>query len=224
MLSVAVRTVIMYFFMIVIMRLMGKRQIGQLQPGELVITIMISEIAAIPIDKTDEPLIEPLTAIVILAGLEIIISLISLKSIRIRQLLQGNSLVVIRNGKVDEKQMRRMRYTMDDLLEALRQNDVFNIDEVQYAITETDGSLSVLLKPEYRPLTIGDTDKKPSKDSMPFIIISDGRIIKSSFSDCGMTQKKLDNILKKKKLRAKDILLMTCDENGNINIVRQSEK
>ena len=211
-----------YFFLILVMRLMGRRQIGQLQPGELVITIMISEIATIPIDKTEDSVAEPVAAIAILVLLEIVVSMISLKSIKIRQAMQGNSLIVIRNGQVDVKQMRKMRYTMDDLLEALRQNDVFNINEVQYAIAETDGSLSVLLKPENRPLTIGDTDKKPSKESMPFVIISDGRIIKSAFQDCGMTKEKLDKILKSKKLRAKDVLLMTADENGNIDIMKNN--
>lgn len=222
MLTTILRTVMIYFFLILVMRLMGRRQIGQLQPGELVITIMISEIATIPIDKTEDSVAEPVAAIAILVLLEIVVSMISLKSIKIRQAMQGNSLIVIRNGQVDVKQMRKMRYTMDDLLEALRQNDVFNINEVQYAIAETDGSLSVLLKPENRPLTIGDTDKKPSKESMPFVIISDGRIIKSAFQDCGMTKEKLDKILKSKKLRAKDVLLMTADENGNIDIMKNN--
>lgn len=217
------RTAILYVLLILIMRIMGKRQIGQLQPGELVITILISEIAAIPMQDNDIPMINSVISVLLLAAFEIITSAVSMKSIKVRSLLQGNSLVVIRNGVLDQKQIKRLRYTIDDILEALRQKDVFDIADVQYAIAETDGSLSVLLKPEKRPLSIGDADIEPKKSGLQCVMISDGRIIRSEFKDCGMTEKKLNNLLKEKKINPRNVMLLTIDETGKMNMIERDK-
>ena len=146
-----IRTLILFVVIIFGLRLMGKRQIGQLQPAELVITILLSEIAATPMQDNDISMLNSVVAIMILVSLEIIMSAISLKSMSFRGLLQGNSIVIIKDGVIDPGQMKRLRFTLDDLLEALRQKDVFDIEEVEYAVVETNGTLSVLLKPCYRP-------------------------------------------------------------------------
>lgn len=221
MLITVVRTAILYFFMIFIIRIMGKRQVGQLQPGELVITIMISEIASLPMQDNNIPMYQAIIPVAVLAILEIAVSFASLKIIRLREILQGHAVVVIRNGEPDRDQLRRLRYSMDDLLESLRQKDVFDISDVQYAIAETDGSLSVMLRPEKRTATVTDVNAKPDNKSLPRTIISDGRLIKSQMQKCNMSDDDVAKILKKYKVSRKKVLLLTVDGNGNVNLIKQ---
>lgn len=209
------RAVILLALINVVMRLMGKRQIGQLQPSELVITILLSEIAATPMQDNDIPLSNTVVAVMVLVGLEIVMSYLSLKSSRVRSVLEGNALILIRNGIIDVPQLKRLRFSLDDVSEALRQNGVFNIDDVQYAIAETDGSLSVLLKPEKRTTTGEFPTASPPDSGLVCTIISDGRIERNSFKDCGMTEQKLTAELQRRKLNPCDILLMTADSAGN---------
>ncbi len=224
MLVTMIRTLILYILLIIIMRIMGKRQIGELQPGELVITILISEIAAIPMQDNDIPLINSVIAVLLLAAFEIIISAISMKSVKFRSLLQGNSVVIIKDGVLDQERLRQLRYTVDDLLEALRQKDVFDIGDVQYAVAETDGTLSVLLKPEKRGVTVGDARLKASNEGLQCVIISDGQMVETAMGNCDMTKDKLNDILERKGLDLKNILLMSSDKNGNFNIIEKEQK
>jgi len=139
---------------------MGKRQIADMQPNELVVTLLISEIAAIPLQDPTQPLINGIVAIFILVIIEILISVASLKSKLLQRILSGRSIVIIKDGKIDKKAMSSVRLTNNDLTELLRQQDVFDPTTVQLAILEVNGSLSVLLKPEYRNATVGDLKKK----------------------------------------------------------------
>ncbi|MCD7773970.1 MAG: DUF421 domain-containing protein, partial [Clostridiales bacterium] len=223
MITIAVRTIILYAVLILIMRVMGKRQIGQLQPGELVITILISEIAAIPMEDTDIPLMNSVISVLLLASFEILTSALCMKSIKLRSALQGNSLVIIRNGVLDQKQIKRLRYTVDDILEALRQKNIFDIGDVQYAVAETDGAISVLLKPKKRQVTIEDMNLPESNEKLQCVLISDGRIIRSEFKDCGMNEKKLNKLFKDKKIKPEEILLLTSDSEGNTNIIKKDK-
>lgn len=218
------KTAFLYFFMIFIMRLMGKRQIGQLQPGELVITIMISEIAAMPLESDENSLIDAIVPVVVLALLEIIVSFASLKLIRLREILQGHSIVVIRNGIPDKRELRRLRYSMDDLLESLRQKDVFDINDVQYAVVETDGSLSVLLKPEKRNASVSDVGAQPDTQGLPLTLISDGRILTAEVRKSCMSDEEINKLLKRKHLKRKDVMLLTVDNAGNINLIKNKKK
>lgn len=215
------RTAILYFFLIFIMRLLGKRQIGQLQPGELVITMLMSEIASIPMENNETPIYRAVVPIAVLAVLELATSFAALKFIRLRSVFQGHSIVVIRNGELDRKQLRRLRYSIDDLLESLREKDIFDISEVQYAIVETDGTLSVLLKPENRPASVKDVNAEPDNNGLPRVLISDGRIIDSQIKKSVMSEKEVENLLKKHKIGRKDVLLLTVDDNGNVNIIKK---
>lgn len=223
MLTTIYRTAILYFFLIFIMRLLGKRQIGQLQPGELVITILISEIASLPMEDNETPMLQAVVPIVVLAVLELITSFAALKFIRLRSLFQGHSIVVIKDGELDRKQLKRLRYSIDDLLESLRQKDVFDISDVQYAIVETDGTLSVLLKPEKRPASVKDVNAQPDTNGLPRVLISDGRIIDVQIKKSEMSKKEIEKILKKHKIGRKDVLLLTADDNGNINIIEKDD-
>ena len=216
-----VRTGILLVVIVIAVRIMGKRQIGQLQPAELVVTILLSEIAATPMQDNDIPMLNTLVAIAVLVSLEILMSVISMKSLRIRSLLQGNSLILIRNGRVDSAQMKRLRYTLDDLLEALRQKDVFDIGDVQYAIAETDGSLSVLLKPEKRTVTLEDMNIPGKDNGLSCVVVMDGEIIRSDFKDCGMNDKKLERLIKNTGEQLESIFLLTVDKSGNYNLIKR---
>lgn len=215
------RTCILLIVIVIAIRIMGKRQIGQLQPAELVVTILLSEIAATPMQDNDIPMTNTIIAILVLVALEILMSAISMKSVRMRSLLQGNSLVLIREGKIDQKQMRRLRYTLDDLIEALRQKDVFDINDVQYAIAETDGSISVLLKPEKRPVSVEDMGVKKSNKNLFCVTVMDGTVIRSDYADCNMDDKKLKKIIDRAGVDIEDIYLLMVDKNGNVNLIEK---
>lgn len=224
MLITLIRTVILYILVLITFRILGKRQVGELQPTDLVITLLLSEILVIPMQDTQIPLINTLIPVLLLIGFEILISVVSIKSVRFRSLMQGNSLIVIRNGVLDQNQLKRLRFTVDDLLEALRKKDIFDISEIQYAIVETDGTLSVLLKPEFRAPQAKDLGVTDEDKGLPCVVISDGRIIESDFKDCGMSPEKLNTLLAEKQIDPKQVLLMTLDKKGNMCKIEKAQK
>ena len=214
MINLVIRCVIIYVVVIAMVRLMGKRQIGELQPSELVITILISDVASMPLQNMEMPLISTVTSLLVLVMFEVMLSVISIKSRKARKLLQGNSVIIIKNGKLIESSLRLIRYSIDDLMEALRLKDVFDISQVQYAYIETNGSISVELKPQHRTITPQDLSMATEKVSIPCLVICDGEIVDSEFDVCNMTREKLYKILDEKELSAKEILLMTVDSSG----------
>ena len=221
MLVTLLRTIILYILVLITIRVLGKRQVGELQPADLVLTILLSEILVIPMQDPEIPLVHTFIPVLLLIGFEIVISVISLKSLRFRTLLQGNSLIVIRNGVVDQKQLQRLRFTVDDLLEALRKKDVFDITTVQYAIVETDGTLSVLLKPENKVPTAGELQVQLPDNGMPTVIISDGKVVETDFKECNMTPEKMKKLIQKKHIDIKNVLLMTMDKKGNTHMIKK---
>lgn len=214
-----IRTSVLYIFVIMIMRLMGKRQIGELQPTELVITLLLSEIIAIPMQDNDISLVSSIIPVLVLVGLEILISVISLKSVKFRSLMQGNSIIIIRDGKLDLQKIKELRFTIDDVLEALRQKNIFDISKVQYAVVETNGTISVMLKPQFEPVTRKDLSLEVEDSGIPCAVIVDGQIIETDFNSCNMTQKKLNKIIKKDKIDIEKTLLMTIDKKGNKTVI-----
>lgn len=219
MINSMVRGVIIYIAVITAVRLMGKRQIGELQPSELVITIILSEVAAMPLQNSSIPLFTCLSLVFLLASLEVISSVLSMKFPSFRRLIQGNSVLVIRNGELIQKHIKLIRYSVDDLTEALRLKDVFDIQNVDFAYVETNGSISVKLKKNCRPPT--KNDDKTEDGLLPCLVISDGKIIEQEFEFCNMTRDKLKKVLRKEKLQEKDVVLMTADCKGNYYIVRK---
>lgn len=219
MLAVLFRTVILYIFVVLGLRLMGKRQIGDMQPGELVITLLISEIAAIPLQDVNQPIASGVIAIFMLVVMEILLSVLAMKSFFVRKALSGRSAVVIKNGEVDQHAMRRVRMTVIDLIELLRGQDVFDISTVAYAVLEVNGNLSVLLKSEHRGATAGDIGAKQKPDGLPLPVISDGRIVDESLRSLQLERNNLYKILSGSGLYPDDIFMMTLDRFGNTNIV-----
>ncbi len=219
MFSAIARTVIIYFIVIFSVRLMGKRQVGDLQPGELVITILISEIAAMPLQDPDAPVLTGIIAIFSLVVVEMFVSFLSMKFLGVRRVVNGSSAIIIKDGKLDQKLLKKLRVTAPDVLEVLRGQEVFDIESVQYAILETNGSLSVMLKPEARTVTQENLKGDFDASEMPFLVISDGVVVKDGLKMIDKNQSDILSLLKPKKVEIKDIFIMTLDKNGNSNII-----
>ena len=219
MLNTIIRVVILYLFVSASIRIMGKRNIGELQPTELVITLLLSEFAAIPIEDNSVPLINSLIPVMILISLEIINSVISMKSIKFRNISDGNAVLIIKDGKLDQQQLRNLRFTVDDVLSALRQKDVFDINEVAYAVIETNGTLSVLLKPQFQNATKQDVKVKTKSDGYTCPVIIDGVVLKKNLDVLEINKEDIEKILEKKKVHKKQIFLMNIDKNKNAEII-----
>ncbi|MEE0945655.1 MAG: DUF421 domain-containing protein [Acutalibacteraceae bacterium] len=220
MIITVIRTAVVYFFVTLAIRLMGKRQIGDMQPNELVITLLISEIAAIPLQDNSQPVLNGIVAIFVLVILEIIISVISMKSHTVRKIMSGNSAVIIKNGVIDQKALKKVRLTVIDLIELLRGQGYFNVSEIAFAILEVNGNLSVVVKNQYRPLQTGDLkDIKVKKASLPLPVISDGKIIAESLSALNITEEHLKKAIHP--LSVKEVFLMTLDRYGEKEIIKK---
>ncbi len=200
---------------------MGKRQIGDMQPNELVVTLLISEIAAIPLQDTSQPLLNGIVAIFMLVILEIVISVLAMKNQYIRKAMSGKSIVVIKNGVIDQHAMKNVRMTVLDLIELLRGQNVFDISTVAYAVLEVNGNLSVLLKSENQPATLYDLKISPKEEAMFLPVISDGKIIDESLTALETDIKTLQKKLSKNNVTADKVFLMTLDRNGNYNIIKK---
>lgn len=224
MINLIIRCIIVYFVVIAMVRIMGKRQIGELQPSELVITILISDVASMPLQNMEMPLISTITSLLVLVMFEVLLSVISIKSRTVRKILQGNSVMIIKDGKLIEKRIKLIRYSIDDLMEALRLKDVFDISQVQYAYIETNGAISVELKPQYRTVTAEDMKIATEGGSIPCLVICDGTVIDREFDVCNMTKEKLQKILKKSNLQVDDVLIMTADSSGKTYIKLKEEE
>ena len=207
------RTIILYIFVTLGIRLMGKRQIGEMQPNELVVTLLISETAAIPLQDTTQPILNGLVAIFVLVILEIMISVLS---------MNGKSAVIIKNGVRDQQMMKSVRMTVLDLVELLRGQDVFDISTVAFAVLEVNGNLSVLLKSAEQPATVADLKIEKKKALLQLPVISDGKIVKESLDFVGADEKDIRKKLKGGNVA--DVFLMTMDREGNHNIIKRREK
>lgn len=217
MIMTVTRTAILYFVVIICMRIMGKRQVGELQPSELVITILISELASIPMQDLNRPVSSGVIAILVLVLLELIVSALTLKSDIFRKIFEGKSAVIIQNGVIDQKVMKKLRVTIDDLLEGLRQAGNFSIEKVNYAVMETNGRISVQLKEDFDTATRQDMNIKSKSEGLPKVLISDGKIASEDFKNEAKKQ------LKEKGLKLSQVFLMTKNDLGEFFIVRKEK-
>lgn len=209
---ILLRSVVLYLIVIFSLRLMGKRQLGELQPGELVITILISNIATLPIENPSLPLLPGMLPILTLVCLEVIISFCTMKSKRLRKLVSGSPKIVIRDGEIIQRTMLELRLTIDDLLMALRSNQIFSPDEVQFAIVETTGAISVYPKAAYRNIVQEDMGIKNSSENPPCVVVSDGAVMEKALESIGRDGEWLKKELKKQNLSVdKTFLAMATD-------------
>lgn len=204
MVYIVLRCIILYFCVSIAVRIMGKRQIGELQPCELVITILISELASMPIQDTDMPILYGVLPIITLAALEITVSMITLKSMKFRHLLYGRPITIIRNGKIDQHQMERARMSIDDLVEAMRAEGITNIRDIGLAVLETNGNVSVIEK---------------EKTDISEILISDGVFDQKVLNRLKLTEKEVLKAIKEKS--PKDLFLVTREKDGRFYTVKK---
>lgn len=213
------RTVFLYAAVLVAIRIMGKREVGQLSAFDLVVAIMIAELAATSMENIEMPLYHGIIPIATLVFLEILLSLLSLKSHTIRGIVDGTPSIVIANGRIMEKELRKLRYNVSDLLGQLREKDVPNIADVQYAVLETSGELSVMLKPEKRLITMHDLGIPVKYEGLPTPLIFDGHIHFKNLRGLHLDEQWLNNEVKKKGVEhIEDVLYASLDCNGSLYI------
>ena len=217
----AIRAFLLYIIIIFAVRMMGKRQISEMQTSELVITLLMSNIASIPMQDTEQSMLSGIIPMMVLLVCEIFISYLMLKKSGIRRLICGKPVIVINDGTIDQQAMKELRISTEDLYEQLRQKDVFDISEVAYAILETNGQMSVFKKSMYSPLTVGDLEIQKEDTVLQVTIVSDGEIAKSSLKVCGLGTNWLYETLKNENIALKDVFIMTADKYKNYSIIRK---
>ena len=219
MLVLVIRTLIIYALIIISIRIMGKRQIGEMQPSELVVAIMISDLASVPMQSIDLPLVSGIIPVFTLIVAEIIMSFLSLKSRFIRKIISGEPNVIISNGRVKEKELEKLRFNLNDLLEQMRISGNFDVADIEMAILETNGQLSIVPKTEARGVTIRDLKIKDAiKDSVPCMLISDGTLVEAELKRSGRGKKWLMTELDKRNLRVKDVFIASLSADGRLYI------
>ncbi|MCH5200950.1 MAG: DUF421 domain-containing protein [Oscillospiraceae bacterium] len=210
MLIIIIRTILLFLLIVFSLRLMGKKQLGELQPSELVTTIMISNIATLALEDASTPMLMGVIPILMIVCLDVILSGILLKNARIRKTVSGTARVVISDGVVDQAELKNLRYTIDDLTEAMRDQGIFDISQVQYAIVETTGKINFLQK------------EQPAKNP-PEIIIRDGELNRDALDRTPLGEGWVMKILGQNKAKLPDVFLMSADPDGNYQLVMKED-
>ena len=215
------RTAVLYLVLILSIRMMGKRQIGQMEASEFVVTMLVANLASIPMQDSAIPLYSGLLPILIVLGMELTLSGLILRSVLIRRFFCGKPVILIDNGKILLENLRRTRVTLDELTGHLRQKDVLDVQTVQFAILETDGSLSVFPFPKERPASAKEAGIQVKKQHLPITIVEDGYVSKDNLSKAGKDQKWLETTLQQHKASLGDTLLLMVDAAGHVTFLRK---
>ncbi|MBO4293622.1 MAG: DUF421 domain-containing protein [Clostridia bacterium] len=210
------RAVVLYIIVLIVVRFMGKREIGQLQPFELVISIMIADLASTPMSDIGTPITNGIIPILGLLVMHLIISAINMKSLKAREVLCGKPRILISRGKIDEQALIREKFTINELEERLRGKDVMNLTDVEYAILETSGEISVILKPEKRGTTPEDFGIVPQYEGMAYDLVIDGQVMYQNLKILGKNYEWLKEELKNFNMKPEETLVATIDGSGTI--------
>ena len=224
MFTIIINTVIIYFFLILAIRLMGKRQLGELQLSELITTILLSEIASAPITNTKLPITHALISILIIITFEIILPILMSKFTFLKRIIEGRPSYIIFKGKLSQKEMKKNRITIEELLASLRTNNISDISDVDYLILEPNGKLSIFPKNSKREVTIEDASLQTKDRGLAHSLIIDGRICKANLDMLAMDEKLLSKILVRYNVHAEDLFLLSIDDSGEIYIIRKDQK
>ena len=219
-----IRTVIVYFILIATVRLLGKRQIGQMEPSEFVVTMLVANLASIPMQDSGIPLLAGVVPIVTVLGAELLLSTLSLRSIRLRKLLCGKPVILIENGNILQENLRKTRVTLDELTGHLREKDVLDLRSVQYAILETNGNLSVFPYPKERPASAKDAGIPARKQYLPLTIISDGQLLRENLEKAKKDTAWVQRILEQHRATLADTWLLTVDGGDHVLFYRQEAR
>lgn len=226
MLSIGMRVLLVYLLLLIAIRIMGKREIGQLSNLDFVVAIVVAELATLPITDHHLSLAECVLPMLIITALQVSVSLLCLKSNRFRRILYGRPNVLIAGGRMQMDEMRRARYNIDDLLSQLRQKDVFDVASVEYAVLETSGDLTVTLKQGYCPVTRNDLKLENHVQfcGMPLTLIDDGEVNWRGLADHGITEQWLAEQLRKQNVAAaKDVFYASLSNNGQVYLITRQE-
>ncbi len=224
MLITFIRTIILYLIVLIVMRLMGKREIGQLQPFELAISIMIADLASVPMTELGIPITNGIIPILGMLFMHMIISFINIKSIKMRQIICGKPSILIYRGKIDEIVLRKERFTVNELQERLRGNNIFNISDVEYAILETNGEVTVIQKPDKKNLTLSDMGIQAQYEGLPYDLVVDGKVMYENLKKLGKDYNWLKKQLKDLNATPEEILLATIDGKNEIFCQKKENK
>ncbi len=216
MLITLIRSIILYIIVLIVMRLMGKREIGQLQPFELAISIMIADLAAIPMSDTGIPITNGIIPILGLLVMHLLISLINIKSVKAREFLCGRPTILIYRGRIDEQALKKERFTINELEERLRGSNVFNLGDVEYAILETSGQVTVIQKPNKRSTIPEDFNIMPEYEGISYDLVVDGKIMEENLKKIGKDENWLRKEVKKFNIQPEKALIVTYDGKGQI--------
>ena len=222
-LKIALRVVIIYLVLSISMRLMGKRQLGELEVSELITTFMLSEIATAPITSPEKSMLQAVVAILVLLALELVASFILLKIPAIKNLVSPKPNMLIDRGVINQKELSKQRLTNEELLSSLRQQGYTDLSEIYYAIMEGNGKLTVVPRSSSRPATTSELGLTVAETGMQHILVSDGRLDKNGMKRLGWTKSDINNILSAQKCELSDIFLLTCDDAGNKIIIKKEK-
>ena len=217
------RTGVLYLVLIIVIRLMGKRQIGQLEPSEFVVAMLVADLASIPMQNSGITLFSGIVPILTVLGLELVLSDLSLRSIRLRKLLCGKPVILIENGNILQENLRKTRVTLDELTGHLREKDVLDLSAVQYAILETNGNLSVFPYPKERPATAKEAGIQAQPQHLPITIISDGKLLPENLQKANKDPKWVQKVLRERHAALEQTWLLTVDAGDKILFYRKEE-
>lgn len=219
MITIFIRTIIIYATITVVLRVMGKRQVGELEASELVSTFILSEIASLPVSEPDTPLLFAIIPVLLIVCLEIIITYAKNKVNLLKRLFEGKPSIIIYKGALDQGELERMRISIEELLSELRLQGIMDISQVDYAILEEKGKLSTFLKSEYQPLTPSDAKIKSNANGMAHTLIIDGKYSEESMKKLSMSKAAVDKICKRHSCKPYDVFLLTIDDSKKTNII-----
>ena len=218
------RSVILYLLLILVIRMMGKRQIGQMEPTEFVVTMLVADLASIPMQDGGIPLLTGIIPILTVLGMELVLSTLSLRSVKLRKFLCGKPVILIENGRILQQNLRKTRVTLDELIGHLRQKDVLDLQSVQFAILETNGNLSVFPWPKEIPASAKDAGVQVKGQHLPISIIEDGYLYEENLVIAKKDKKWVQKILNEHRTSLKETWLLTVDEKGHIVCIPKEER
>ena len=216
-----IRAMILYILLVLAVRLMGKRQIGQLEPTEFVVAILIADLASVPMQDLGIPLLSGVLPILTVLAIELIFSVLALRFRKVRRFLSGSPIVLMEDGQILTKNLTRTRLTVDELVQHLRENGILDLSTVQYAILEVDGQISTIVHPKYQPPTANDMNLQPEAQELPLAIISDGTVLEEHLHASGRDRNWLEGQLQALGCRLEDVFLMTTTKTGKLYLARR---
>ena len=218
------RTIVLYLVLILAVRLMGKRQIGEMEPAEFVVTMLIANLAAIPMQDGAIPLYSGLVPILTVLGTELVLSGAIMKNVKLRKFLNGKPVILINNGKLDQNNLWRTRITLDELIAALREKDVLDMSQVQYAILETNGKVTVFPYPKHLPASAKDAGVQTKEQFLPVSLVEDGYVFQENLKLLGKDAQWLQKLLEEKQTSLSETLLLTMEQSGKVVCLKKEER